>query len=1099
MAFPGVVNSAVTDGSSATSTPTINLPASLVADNLLVGFFRSAGNDSAPSGFTDWNIIHNQSVPNADDYVTIFWKRAAGDEGADFTISASDDRFTAIVYQIENSVAAFGPHLSSPANSTSDTPNPQSITPGGGAQDFLWIWLGSWVGKATSPPDNLPAGYSDILGASSGGAGPAAGNCRTATCTQQTNAATLGRESLTISSSLAWVAWQLAVFPAAGGTTHDGAADVDGSATVTDATAEVDHQAEADVTGTATVTLATATPTWGGFADVTGVATVTLATGELTKFGAADVTGVATIDTATGSIKKLAEAEAAGLAVASALARVDYSANAGVTGAATIRAWPSLNMILGVPFSPDGEASTTNVTGDWTDLVDDPYDIDANWVEAVIDGSNTLHISDYTDSLHAKVIKSPHNYHDITATVRKSASGTNPALTVGVMDNFAVRETPVDGQPVSNLTSEVFEGTFNLFDSVHPTLFRILLQGVVVDTATVEFGAVRVYLAMEGTRIRASVSGVATVTDATGGLRHIGAADVTGTATITLATGQVKKIAAADVTGVATVTLATGDRILGTTADVTGTATITDADPDLTLGASADVTGVATVTLATGDVGGIQDGAADVTGVATVTDATAEVDHQAAASVAGAATVTDATASPTWGGFGDVTGVATVTEATGGVGGEIPGEADVTGIATVSDATAAVEHQAAAAVTGVATITLATGELKKIGAADVTGIATATGTARADFSAAASVSGVATVDARAALNIIYGVPFAPDGQSANINMIGTWEDIDDDPYDIDGNWLLNDVPTSNSQFLADFPDSLQHKVVQSQDIHEVAVTVRKNASGGTDPKLSMFLWNNVQSLEQPMTLEDVSSDVSEVHTATFSLLPADSWDQLDKFRVNVFGSDSGDRNIDIAALRIYLAMEGTRIAASVTGVATVTLAEGSVGGVRQGEASVTGVATIAASATMELSANADVTGECTVTLADGAIVKSAAADVTGVASIDAVADLTLGTTASVTGVATVTLATGATGKLGSAFVTGVATVSAVAYVLHSADADVTGVATVSNALGRLFGKTALPTTVFFQPAIATKATLEPGATTVASFGEAVEMKAAVGF
>jgi hypothetical protein len=1080
MAFPAVVNSAVTDGSSATDTPTINLPASLVADNLLVGFFRSAGNDSAPSGFTDWNILHNESVPNADDYVTIFWKRAVGDEGADFTISASDDRYTAIVYQIENSVAAFGPALSSPANQTSDTPNPQSITPGGGAQDFLWIWYGSWVGKAVSPPDNLPAGYSDILGASSGGAGSAATNCRTATCTQQTNASSLPRESLTISASLAWVAWQLGVFPVAGGI-QDGAADVDGSATVTDATAEVDHQA---------------------IAGVTGSATVTLATGELTKFGAADVTGVATIDTATGSLKKLAEAEAAGLAVASALARVDYSANAGVSGVATVDARAHLNIILGVPFSADGESSKNNVLGDFTDIDDDPFDIDANWITVIDETVLAFYIADLPDSIQYKVIQGV-DLHSLAATVRKNASGgTDPTVSIQLLDNAAPREVIIEAETVTSDVSEVHTGTFGLIPPssyTNPDFLRLIIVGTSSGDRNVDFAAVRLYLAMEGTRIKASVSGVATVTDATGGLRHIGAADVTGAATVTLATGAVKKLGAADVTGVATVTLATGDRILGTTADVTGTATITDADPDLTLGASADVTGVATVTLATGDVGGIQDGAADVTGVATVTDATAEVDHQAAASVAGAATVTDATATPTWGGFGDVTGVATVTDATGGVGGEIPGEADVTGIATVSDATAAVEHQAAAAVTGVATITLATGELKKIGAADVTGIATATGTARADFSAAASVSGVATVDVRGYLNIILGVPFAPNGENTVINLTGSYLDIDDDPYDIDGNWMTVIVETSTCITLTDWPASLQYKVVKAQDIHTVALTVRKNASGGTDPKVSMFLWNNVQSLEQPMSLETVSSDVSEVHEATFSLLPADDWDQLGLFRVNVNGTDSGDRNIDIGALRIYLAMEGTRIAASVTGVATVTEATGSVGGVRQGEASVTGVATIAASATMELSANADVTGECTVTLADGAIVKSAAADVTGVASIDAVADLTLGTTASVTGVATVTLATGATGKLGSAFVTGVATVSAVAYVLHSADAAVTGVATVANALGRVFGKTALPTTVFFSPSAETKVSLKPSADTTASFGESVEVKTAVGF
>jgi hypothetical protein len=137
-----------------------------------------------------------------------------------------------------------------------------------------------------------------------------------------------------------------------------------------------------------------------------------------------------------------------------------------------------------------------------------------------------------------------------------------------------------------------------------------------------------------------------------------------------------------------------------------------------------------------------------------------------------------------------------------------------------------------------------------------------------------------------------------------------------------------------------------------------------------------------------------------------------------------------------------------------------------------------------------LGPSASVTGVATVTLATGRIIKLGAADVTGVATVSADANRILGTTASVTGVATVTLATGTTSGLGSASVTGIATVSAVAYVLYSADASVTGVATVTAEadIDFFIKGSCLPNYNFFQPNVETKVGFFPAVTTVVSLG-----------
>jgi hypothetical protein len=834
-----------------------------------------------------------------------------------------------------------------------------------------------------------------------------------------------------------------------GGVTHQGEGIVDGDATVDDATAEVDHQAIADVTGSAIVTLATASMTRGDFADVTGIATVTLA---------------------TGAIKKLAEAEAAGLAVASALAEVDHQAVAGVTGVATVDASAHLNIILGVPFAPDFEATVINFTGSYLDIDEDPYDIDANWMDVVDETSVCFGIFDLPDSLQYKVVRAV-GLHSLAVTVRKNASGgTDPTVAAQMFDNAAGREIVVDNETVTSLTSEVHTGTFGLIhdlDYINLPFLRVAISGTSSGDRNIDIAAMRVYLAMEGTRIKssvsgaatvtladgglikigaASVSGAATITDATGGIIHPAAASVTGVATVTLATADVLKIGAADVTGVATVTLATAEVLHIAAATVSGVATVTlatakvdlqaigsvtgvgdiDADANLTLRVLASVTGIATVTLATATME--YSASASVAGAATITDAGGGLRFDAAADVTGAATITDATAEVDHSAIASVTGICTITDATGDTGGFKQGEADVTGTATITDATAEVLHIASASVTGVATITDATGDVGGIqdGAASVTGTATVTlataiveysanasvtgiatvtlATAKVLHSAGASVAGAATISARAHMNIILGVPFAPSAHLNNINFSNGssgWEQIDDDPFDIDANWLDIVDETSLGFYISELPSSLQYKAIRGIDLHTAVITVRKNASGGTDPDTTLSIFEGGNSREHPILSETVTDLVSEIHSGTFSLLDVTD---LTEFNTGVRSNTSGDRGVDVAAVRVYLAMEGTRIAASVTGVATITDATGDIlGGIQVGAADVTGIAAT--------------TGDLTGTY-------SADAAVTGVGAISADADLTLVGVTSVTGVCTVNAKPGIKLSTAAASVTG---------------------------------------------------------------------------
>jgi hypothetical protein len=493
-------------------------------------------------------------------------------------------------------------------------------------------------------------------------------------------------------------------------------------------------------------------------AAVTGIATITDATGDIggIKVGAANVTGTAIVS-ADANVSYSGEATVTGVGtVTLATAKVDHSAIASVSGVATIDARAHLNIILGVPFAPNEELTSLNFSGDYTDIDDDPYDIDGNWLDVIDETSVCIYIAGLPDSLQYKVIHGV-GLHSIAVTVRKnSPGGTDPTISCQLYSAANPREEVIDAETVTSTTSEVHTGTFGLMpasDYDNLALLRVLIGGTSSGNRNIDIGAMRVYLAMEGTRIKASVSGAATITDATGGLRldnaaadvtgiatittadsnvtYSGEASVTGIATVTDATAKVLYIASASVTGVATITNADADIILGTTASVSGVATVTDATAEVLYIASASVTGVATITNATGDIGGIQAGAANVTGIATIF-ADPNVSYSGDASVTGVCTVNA------------ISGVIRSTSAT------------VTGIASVN-ANADRILGTTVSVNGIAT-TLADGIVSYSGASSVTGIATVVGNAIVNYSAAASVSGVASVNAEPDLigAITYG-------------------------------------------------------------------------------------------------------------------------------------------------------------------------------------------------------------------------------------------------------------------------------------------------------------------------------------------------------
>ena len=221
MASPSVVNTATSSGGPTTS-PVVNLPGSIVSGNTLVIMIRAAegGDIGWPAGYPE---LVDASADPANDQQAIAYRKADGLEPSTITLSTGGGKFAAIAYQIQDAAdpTVTTPDISTVATGTSTTPDPTTVTPAGGEKDYLFLWMGGWEGKQTSPPAGNPTNYSNPIGASTGGAGAGTANCRVATAERALTAASEDPPSWAISPSDDWSAYALGVHPAAAAFSHE--------------------------------------------------------------------------------------------------------------------------------------------------------------------------------------------------------------------------------------------------------------------------------------------------------------------------------------------------------------------------------------------------------------------------------------------------------------------------------------------------------------------------------------------------------------------------------------------------------------------------------------------------------------------------------------------------------------------------------------------------------------------------------------------------------------------------------------------------------------------------------------------------------------
>jgi hypothetical protein len=218
MAFPVINGNATTSGAS-TTTPVVNLPASIVSGETLLVVLRGDnwGTGTVPTFPAGWTTLITSQGDSSDDGATVGWRKADGAEGATITFGAGTNagKFAAVAVRIGS---AADPTVTAPSSALAESsvdsanPDPPSLTPAGGAKDYLWLAVGTWEGEQTIPA-TMPTNYTIVRHESSGTGGAIESNCQCAMAERDLNAATEDPGTFTISVSDAWAAATIAVHP----------------------------------------------------------------------------------------------------------------------------------------------------------------------------------------------------------------------------------------------------------------------------------------------------------------------------------------------------------------------------------------------------------------------------------------------------------------------------------------------------------------------------------------------------------------------------------------------------------------------------------------------------------------------------------------------------------------------------------------------------------------------------------------------------------------------------------------------------------------------------------------------------------------------
>jgi hypothetical protein len=218
MSFPVFVNLATSSNSATDTTPDPLLPANVRSGNTLFLVIRSGVAGAIGGWPAGWVEMFDASSDGADDQMAAAYKKADGTEGASIALTSGNGKWVAVCYQISNAADADvrAPELSTVATGTTTEPNATTVTPTGGANDYLWLTFWGQEGEQTgitAYPTNYTVGQSGII--TSGTAGALTTNVTMAAAIRTNlNAASEDAPVWDVTGTMSnWTAYTLAVHP----------------------------------------------------------------------------------------------------------------------------------------------------------------------------------------------------------------------------------------------------------------------------------------------------------------------------------------------------------------------------------------------------------------------------------------------------------------------------------------------------------------------------------------------------------------------------------------------------------------------------------------------------------------------------------------------------------------------------------------------------------------------------------------------------------------------------------------------------------------------------------------------------------------------
>lgn len=155
MAFPTFINSASTTAVTGTTNVTMTMPASIVAGRLLMAVIGGAAlTTMSATGWTSTSRFGSAGLA-----VTVLSKVAVGSDTMSVARSINST-VTALIYQIDTWSGDLA-DISSNGPSGTTLTNPPSLTPPGGAADYLWF--AALFTTTTTVATVAPTNYSNLL------------------------------------------------------------------------------------------------------------------------------------------------------------------------------------------------------------------------------------------------------------------------------------------------------------------------------------------------------------------------------------------------------------------------------------------------------------------------------------------------------------------------------------------------------------------------------------------------------------------------------------------------------------------------------------------------------------------------------------------------------------------------------------------------------------------------------------------------------------------------------------------------------------------------------------------------------------------------